>query len=40
MENKICNQNSNSYKNYLDFEYVIEIEMIFKKIKMKIVDLI
>ncbi|CAD8160740.1 unnamed protein product [Paramecium pentaurelia] len=40
MENKIKIQNSNSYRNYLDFEYVIEIEMIVKKIKIKIVDLI
>ncbi|CAD8071362.1 unnamed protein product [Paramecium primaurelia] len=40
MEKKINIQNSNSYQNYLDFEYVIDIEMIFKKIKMKIADLI
>ena len=40
MENKINIQNSNSYRNYLDFEYVIDIEMIIKKIKIKIIDLI
>ncbi|CAK71911.1 unnamed protein product (macronuclear) [Paramecium tetraurelia] len=40
MENKIMIQNTNSYRNYLDFEYVIEVEMIIKKIKIKIVDLI
>ncbi|CAD8073916.1 unnamed protein product [Paramecium sonneborni] len=40
MQNKIKMQNSNSYRNYLDFEYVIDIEMIVKKIKIKILDLI
>ncbi|CAD8078901.1 unnamed protein product [Paramecium sonneborni] len=40
MNNKINIQNSCSYRNYLDFEHVIEIETIIKKIKTKIVDLI
>ncbi|CAK77538.1 unnamed protein product (macronuclear) [Paramecium tetraurelia] len=40
MDNKIILQNSNNYKNYLDFENVLEIEMIFEKIKTKIAEVI